>query len=110
MNKERFPRERFTEEEAEAKIGRRIITLVDFSGVPKETTGQVTQADSLGIEEGGSDRTFTVAIQWNLPRSKPQAELVIPDKDEPYAFVQTGKPLVDWFTKDEYEQYLEELS
>jgi hypothetical protein len=39
------------------------------------------------------------------------AELVIPGDapNNPYIHIRTGKPLVDWFTKSEYEEYLEEL-
>jgi hypothetical protein len=35
---------------------------------------------------------------------------VIPAGAEPYIHAQTGKPLVDWFTKDEYERYLDEVA
>ncbi|MCI0558954.1 MAG: hypothetical protein MN733_10695 [Nitrososphaera sp.] len=101
-------RERFTQEEAQAKVGKRIKSLVEFSGVPKGTTGEVIQADPSSAERGPT-QTFTVAIQWDLPRSKPIADLVIPADAEPYIFIRTDKPLVDWFTKDEYERYLEEL-
>ena len=51
-----------------------------------------------------------MAIQWDLPRPEPFADLVIPAGTEPYIHIQTGKPLVDWFTKDEYERYLDEVA
>lgn len=35
----------FTQEEASAKVGRKIKTLVPFSGVPKDTTGSVISDD-----------------------------------------------------------------
>ncbi|MDD5559010.1 hypothetical protein [Candidatus Methylomirabilis sp.] len=73
----------FDESAALAKVGRRIKTLVEFSGVPKDTLGEVTRADKSG--EG-----YTLAIQWELPEH-------------------CEKPLVDWFTRGEYERYLEEL-
>lgn len=73
----------FDESTALTKVGQRIKTLVEFSGVPRGTLGEVTRADKSG--EG-----YTLAIQWELPERR-------------------GKPLVDWFTRNEYERYLEEL-
>lgn len=73
----------FKKSTALSKIGRQIITLVAFSGVPKHTAGQVVRADK-------SNNGYTVVIQWTLPQRRTQ-------------------PLVDWFTKNEYQQYLEEL-
>jgi hypothetical protein len=84
----------FTRAEAEAKVGKRVKTLVDFSGVPKGTTGQVIRADPAGKEKppfGEAREVFDVAIQWDVPREYPSA-----------------KPLVDWFSRDEYEQFLVE--
>jgi hypothetical protein len=107
-------REYFSLDEAQAKVGRRIKTLVEFSGVPKDTTGQVIRADPAGQTKppfGEAREVFDVAIRWDLPRAQPLAEMVIPGDmpSEPYIHIRTGKPLVDWFTKSEYEQYLEEL-
>lgn len=73
----------FDESAALAKVGRRIKTLIEFSSVPRGTLGEITRADKSG--EG-----YTMAIQWELPERR-------------------GKPLVDWFTKSEYERYLEEV-
>jgi hypothetical protein len=73
----------FDQATALAKVGRRIQTQVDFSGVPQGTTGQVIQADR---SEGG----YTLAIQWELPDRR-------------------QKPLVDWFTRNEYERFLVEV-
>jgi hypothetical protein len=72
----------FNESAALTKVGQRIKALVEFSGVPRGTLGEVARADKSG--EG-----YTLAIQWDLPERR-------------------AKPLVDWFTKDEYERYLEE--
>lgn len=72
--------EYFTPEEAQAKVGKRIRTLVEFSGVPKGTNGVVLPP---------TDKLVSLPIQW--------------------ALVGRLKPLVDWFTKWEYEKYLEEL-
>ena len=65
-----------------SKVGRRIQTLVAFSGVPRGTFGQVIQADP---GEGG----YSLAIQWVLAGRE-------------------GKPLVDWFSRAEYERFLRE--
>lgn len=73
----------FEECAALTKVGRRIKTMVEFSGVPRGTFGEVTRADRSGEE-------YTVAIQWELSE-------------------RLGKPLVDWFTKDEYERFLVEV-
>jgi hypothetical protein len=104
-------REYFTQVEAESKVGRRIRTLVAWSGVPVNATGRVIAADPAGrvkppFEE--AQETFNVAIEWDLPQEKPVAELVIPAAAGPYIFISAGKPLVDWFSKDEYKRYLEE--
>lgn len=71
----------FTSAEAGAKVGRRVRTLMAFSGVPKGTTGIILEPD---------DELVTLPIQWNLPGRRWQ--------------------LVDWFSKWEYEKYLEEIS
>jgi len=70
----------FDECAALAKVGHRIKTLVEFSGVPRGTLGEVTRADRSGAG-------YTVAIQWELSE-------------------RIGKPLIDWFTRDEYERFL----
>ena len=112
MSTERLIRQYFTQAEAAAKVGGRIQTRVDFSGVPRGTTGRVVSADEAGWAKrpfGREEEVYDVAIQWELPRPEPSADLVIPVGAEPYLYIQTGKPLVDWFTKDEYERYLDEL-
>ena len=55
-------------------------TRVEFSAVPAGTSGQVTRAD------GG-----TVAIEWALEAR----------------YGRIRRPLVDWFTREEYEQFSE---
>jgi hypothetical protein len=80
-------RKRFTEAEARAKVGKRIRTRVEFSGVPKGTTGRVVVADAM--REG-----FDVAIEWELP-SRP--------------FGTQRRRLRDWFDKFEFEKHLEEI-
>lgn len=78
-------REYFSQEEALGKVGHKIRTLIEFSGVPKGTTGVVLEPN---------DRLVSLPIQWDLPE---RSYGVYP------------KPLVDWFTKDEYEKFLEEI-
>jgi hypothetical protein len=77
-------RERFTKEEAEKKVGAIIKTRVEFASVPKGTQGKVVKIDDMG---GGE---WDVVIRW------------MGEYFEKY-------PLEDWFTKDEYERYMEEL-
>lgn len=72
----------FDQETALGKVGTRIKTLVAFSGIAAGTFGQVIQADPT---EGG----YTLAIQWELPGR--------------------AKPLVDWFSREEYERFLREV-
>lgn len=93
-------REYFTKEEAEALVGKHIRSLVAWSGVPINTTGRVVGAD----ENGG----WTVAIQWDLP-IKPQNMGTVESADEPFLAVSGEKSLVDWFSKSEYQRYLEEI-
>lgn len=94
-------REYFTEAEAKARVGKRIRTQVSWSGVPKDTTGEVIQAD-----EGAYG--WTVAIQWDLP-VEPKQVSTGEAGGAPFVMIRGGKPLVDWFSKDEYERYLVEL-
>lgn len=74
----------FSHKEAESLIGKRIRTNMEFAGVPKGTGGFVVRAD-----RSASDDKYDVGIQWELPN-----EL---------------KPLVDWFSRDEYYRFLEEI-
>ena len=104
-------REYFTQEEAEAKVGHRIRTRVAWSGVPEGTTGAVVRADPAGPSKppfGEVVDTFYVAIQWELPREPLQIRQGVIG-DEPVLMITGGKPLLDWFSKDEYERYLDEL-
>ena len=73
--------ERFTPAEARAKVGQRIRTTVAFSGVPRGTTSIVLEPD---------DELVSLPVQWDLSGRT--------------------RPLVDWFSKWEYEKYLEEVT
>ena len=55
-------RDRFTRQEAERKIGKVIRTSVDFSGVPKGTTGKVIKIDDTGDFERERE-SWGVAVQ-----------------------------------------------
>jgi hypothetical protein len=93
--------EYFTLEEARAKAGKRIQTLRAFSGVPEGTTGNVIESDRSG--DG-----YSLAIQWDLPTEKPEVQQgTLGGKEVTY--VRTGRRLVDWFSRDEYERYLREI-
>ncbi|MBI1805635.1 MAG: hypothetical protein HYR76_01135 [Ignavibacteria bacterium] len=97
----------FDKQTALAKIGRRVRTLVAFSGVPKGTTGIVATADIAArhkLSDGTRIEFYYLAIRWELP-SKPPVLV----RDGNFTFIRTGRPLVDWFTKDEYERFLVEI-
>jgi len=81
----------FSNAEAQGYVGKRIRTRVEFSGVPRGTTGVVIRADSAGKSKTfGKEATevFDLAIQWDLERQD---------------------ALVDWFTREEYQKFFEEL-
>ena len=67
---------------AEDKLGQQVETLVGLSGVPEGTRGKVIRADECG--DG-----YHLAVEWAL---------------EGWA-----TPLVDWFTRNEYEERLKEV-
>ena len=86
----------FTQEEAAAKVGKKIRTLAAWAGVPRGTTGTVVKADQMGrVKPLDKDpqKIWDVVIEWDLP---------VPP-------LRVHKPLQDWFTKDEYETYIEEV-
>jgi hypothetical protein len=93
--------DRFTQAEAEAKVGKTVRSLAQFSGVPKGTTGRVVAADDLG-------QGFDAVIEWNIPQPPPSA-LETEIAGTPVTIINAGQPLRDWFTKEEYQKYLEEL-
>jgi hypothetical protein len=97
----------FDKQTAMLKIGRRVRTLVAFSGVPKGTTGVVATADIAAKEklpDGTRIDFYDLAIRWELP-TKPPALV----RTQSFTFIRTGRPLVDWFTKDEYDRFLVEI-
>ena len=99
---QRAERELFTEAEARALVGRRVRTSIAFSGVPVGTAARVIQADR------GRDG-YTVALEWELP-ADPARGYIGGIDGEPVVVLTGGKPLVDWFTKDEYTRWIVEES
>jgi hypothetical protein len=75
--------ERFTELQAREKIGHRVHSLIEFAGVPIDTTGEVV--DIYEFEEG----SFDVVVEWDRP---------------------LGHRMRDRFAKGPYEQFLSEES
>ncbi|ABA56550.1 MULTISPECIES: hypothetical protein [Nitrosococcus] len=73
----------FTVEDALKLLGQRRRAKVKFPWAPRGTTGTVTRVDA-GVVPGGC----TVAIEWDVLEIK---------------------PMMDWFTKDEYEGLLEKI-
>ena len=71
---------RFSREEAQAKLGRRVRALVGVDGVPTGTFGCVMQLDEI------KKNNFEVIIEW-------------------YVLVD-GKRQHDWFSKEHYERCL----
>ncbi len=94
-------REYFTHEEAHAKVGRQVQTLREFASVPRGTTGTVIETDTVSTD------LYSLVIRWNLQNEKREQHFDI--GTEPVLFVTGGKPLVDWFSRDEYERFLCEL-
>src|SRR2546428_13819277 len=98
----------FTKTEAEAKVGKKIGTLVEFADVPKGTTGRVIRADYMGRTKpafGEASEVYDVVIQWDLTAEP--AEVTRGESDgEPFILIQRGGPFEDWFARNEYEQFL----
>ena len=75
-------RQRFTKEEAENKVGRAVRSLVSLPAVSQGTTGRVVRAEEVS---GGYD----LVIQWDAGVYSTRFQ--------------------DWFTRDEYENGLQEI-
>jgi hypothetical protein len=92
-----MPQGRFTKQEAENLVGKHIRTRVQFSGVPEGAKGRVVKSDYIGLGRDDNENIegmYDVVIEWNLPNRQ---------------FRTQQRPLQDWFNKDEFERYLEEL-
>jgi len=77
----------FTYSGALDKQGKKIRTLQEFSGVPAGTTGTVT---GMYHRFSSKENNYGLDISWDLPDRL--------------------RPLVDGFSKDEYEEFLEEIT
>jgi hypothetical protein len=82
----------FTQAEAEAKVGKKVRLNAHFPSMPKGTTGKVVMLDDLMAPIHGC----TVAVEWNLEESTPPK-------------AGSTHQAVFWFTKEQYEKYLEEI-
>jgi hypothetical protein len=133
MNAEHFEHRYFSPSEAEGKVGKRVQTRIDFSGVPRGTQGVVISADPAGAArvEDTSENVYDVAVQWDkdlietalsvlarrlekidenenqIERTEQRDQLL--EQQDTLMFMQSQNSLVDWFTKEEYERYLDEL-
>jgi hypothetical protein len=72
----------FLSEEAEELIGKRVQSLIEFSGIPRWTTGTITERYKTCFGHWG------IGVTW--------------DKKSALG----GKPITDGFSKDEYERFL----
>ena len=93
--------EYFTAEDAQAKVGQRIQALRELSRVPPGTTGVVIETDQA------FPTAHSLVIRWDVANERREEHLNI--GGAPVLFVSGGKPLVDWFSRDEYESYLREV-
>jgi len=71
---------RFTAEEAREKLGRRVRSIVALDGIAAGTSGSVMQVDE--IEHDG----FELIVEWDTRID--------------------GKRQHDWFSKEQFNQYL----
>lgn len=77
MIQARGNRKRFSREEAEVWLGRRVCSVVAFTDVPRGTGGRVTRIEE--VEPGG----FELGVEWDVPVR--------------------GRTQLDWFTKEEFD-------
>ncbi|MEW6687324.1 MAG: hypothetical protein AB1393_14160 [Candidatus Edwardsbacteria bacterium] len=79
-------RQSFPKEEALEKVGKTVKTKIEFSGVPKGTVGEVLRPFEGDFDKQGN--IISLPIRWNrFQRDK----------------------LIDWFSKQEYYKFLEEI-
>jgi len=78
----------FTHAEAVVKLGKTVKNKIPLSGVPEGTRGTVAAVSYAG------NLRYELEVQWHLPHRR---------------FGMKLKPLSDWFTRDEYEDFLLEI-
>ena len=91
---------RFRKEEAQSKVGKRVETLRELPDVPLGSWGTVVEIDDMG----GGECEWDVVIEWDVKVFPP---LIVETPD--FTFMRSGKPIRDWYTKDEYEIMLREV-
>ena len=74
------PPVRFTGEEARAKLGSRVRSIVAIDGIALGTSGRVMQVDEI------ESNRFDLIVEWDTRLE--------------------GKRQHDWFTKEQFERYL----
>jgi hypothetical protein len=84
----------FTREEAAEKHGVIVQTTISILDVPRGTRGTVVRSAKT------PDDGYSVAIEWQRAPDQPHEHA--PDADTP----QPADPIIDWFTKSEYERYV----
>ena len=98
----------FTKAEAEALVGKRVLTLAAWGRVPQGTTGRVIStapASAVKSKQGTLVAMYDVVIQWELP---PRPSVSIGQAGEPHGLPHAGQSLMDWVTKDENVEFLTE--
>jgi hypothetical protein len=75
-------KEYFTKQEAQYKVGKKIQAKIELASIPRGTVGIVLKP---------TDTLVSLPIQWELPD-------------------RLNHPLVDWFSKIDYERFLLELT
>ena len=99
----------FTKAEAEALVGKRVLTLAAWGRVPQGTTGRVIStapASPVKSKQGTPVARYDVVIQWDLP---PRPSVSIIQAGEPLGLPHAGQALMDWVAKDEYVEFLTAL-
>jgi hypothetical protein len=90
----------FTREEAAEKHGIIVQTTVPIFDVPPGTRGTAVQAAQT------HDDGYSVAIAWPLVPDQSPEHGHAPDADP----TPPSDPIIDWFTKSEYERYVIEMT
>ncbi len=78
----------YTRAAAQRLVGQTFKSLIEFSGVPKGTNGKVVAIDQVG--DG-----WDLVIEWDLG---------------PSAVRPNGLGLSDWFTREEMEHFMQQVS
>jgi len=90
----------FTEHEALSKVGKNIKLKSSYVGMPKHTIATV-------IDIKNEDSQWMIVIKWCRPEKKITKRVT--GTEEVLVDAITTKPLVDWFDRDEFYKYFEEL-